>query len=64
VPGASEIVVSLVYLNLTTIIDVVLELPFTVYQTFVIEQTHGFNTQTVGNPILLMSTTATPLSTR
>ena len=28
--------------------DVVIEMPFTVYQTFIVEQKHGFNKQTVG----------------
>jgi STE24 endopeptidase len=44
---ASELVVSLVYLNFTSLIETVMELPWSVYHTFVIEETHGFNKQTV-----------------
>uniref|UniRef100_A0A7E4VJ95 CAAX prenyl protease n=1 Tax=Panagrellus redivivus TaxID=6233 RepID=A0A7E4VJ95_PANRE len=44
----SEIVQSAYFLVLTTLIDVVLSLPFGLYDTFVIEERHGFNQQTLG----------------
>ena len=43
----SEIIYSLVFILLTQIYDEVTTLPFSLYSTFVIEQKHGFNKQTL-----------------
>jgi len=43
-----EIKVSLIFLLLTTIVGIVIGLPFELYSTFGIEKKHGFNKQTFG----------------
>ena len=45
-PGCTELTQSLVLLVVSTLIEVVIELPWDVYSTFVLEQKHGFNKQT------------------
>ena len=42
----SELTISLLFLQVTNIVDFFIEMPFTIYQTFVVEQAHGFNKQT------------------
>eukprot|EP01114_Cavostelium_apophysatum_P009201 TRINITY_DN2228_c0_g1_i1.p1 TRINITY_DN2228_c0_g1~~TRINITY_DN2228_c0_g1_i1.p1 ORF type:complete len:420 (+),score=105.08 TRINITY_DN2228_c0_g1_i1:31-1290(+) len=42
-----EITVSLVFLLLTMVYEIVVHLPFSIYSTFVIEERHGFNKQTL-----------------
>ena len=44
----NEIHISIVFLLIVNIIGVFKDLPFTVYATFVLEEKHGFNKQTVG----------------
>lgn len=44
----NEIIVSCFFLLLMTIMSFVTNIPFTIYGTFVLEQKHGFNKQTVG----------------
>lgn len=46
--ASNEITRALMLLTLTTIRDTVANLPFALYSTFVIEQRHGFNKQTLG----------------
>ena len=43
----SEIVITIVFFGITMIYEEILSLPFTLYFTFVIEQKHGFNKQTL-----------------
>lgn len=43
-----EITQSLVFLNLATLFSAVTGLPWSLYNTFVIEEKHGFNQQTLG----------------
>jgi len=43
-----EILSSLVFLLLGTLYELVIHLPFGIYYTFVIEEKHGFNKQTLG----------------
>ncbi|KAI8969992.1 peptidase family M48-domain-containing protein [Mycotypha africana] len=43
-----EIIQSLVFLTLFNIISTITNLPFSLYSTFVIEERHGFNKQTIG----------------
>ncbi|KAG0746123.1 hypothetical protein G6F57_002971 [Rhizopus arrhizus] len=43
-----EILHSLVFLALFTLISTVTSIPFNLYSTFVVEQRHGFNNQTLG----------------
>jgi len=45
---ANEIHVSCVFLLIVNIIGVFKDIPFSVYSTFVLEEKHGFNKQTVG----------------
>ncbi|CAK4616590.1 hypothetical protein LEN26_015388 [Aphanomyces euteiches] len=42
-----EILVSLAFLTLTSVKDMLLSLPFELYSTFVVEERHGFNKQTL-----------------
>ncbi|ETW09903.1 hypothetical protein H310_00342 [Aphanomyces invadans] len=44
----NEIMVSLTFVILTGARDVVLSIPFDLYSTFVVEERHGFNKQTLG----------------
>lgn len=44
----NEITRAVIMLFLSTLRDTIAELPFEWYSTFVIEQTHGFNKQTIG----------------
>lgn len=44
----NEIVVSCVFICLVSVIGLVKEMPFKVYNTFVVEEKHGFNKQTIG----------------
>ena len=41
----NEIVASLIFLTCNTLFDTVLDLPWTFYYTFVVEERHGFNRQ-------------------
>ncbi|KAI7905574.1 peptidase family M48-domain-containing protein [Cokeromyces recurvatus] len=43
-----EILQSLVFLTVFTLISTITSLPFSLYSTFVVEQRHGFNNQTLG----------------
>ncbi|CEP19164.1 hypothetical protein [Parasitella parasitica] len=43
-----EILQSLVFLTLFSLISTVTQMPFSLYSTFVVEQRHGFNNQTLG----------------
>jgi len=47
-----EIIHSLVFLGLSMVYETVLHLPFGLYHTFVIEEKHGFNKQTLGSYLL------------
>jgi STE24 endopeptidase len=58
-PSENEIVVSLVFLGLTTAQDTVLSLPWALYSTFVVEEKHGFNKTT---PLLFVTDTLTTLA--
>lgn len=42
-----EIIVSCIFMTFVTLFNFVVNMPFTVYGTFVLEQKHGFNKQTV-----------------
>lgn len=44
----SEIIQSLVFILLTIMIDTVMNMPWKMYDTFIIEEKHGFNKQTFG----------------
>lgn len=44
---ANEISVSCVFLLIVNIIGIFKDLPFSIYSTFVLEEKHGFNKQTV-----------------
>ncbi|XP_026477082.1 CAAX prenyl protease 1 homolog [Ctenocephalides felis] len=44
----NEISISMVFLLFFNLFSTVLDLPFTIYYTFVLESKHGFNKQTVG----------------
>jgi STE24 endopeptidase len=46
--SSNEIYVSLMFLVVTSIKDEIIGLPFSLYRTFVIEEKHGFNKQTIG----------------
>ena len=47
--GAShEVLITVIYNILDSAKDIVLALPFSLYTTFVVEQRHGFNKQTIG----------------
>lgn len=46
--GQEEVVQTLVFVFLGAVISTVLDLPFSMYSTFVIEERHGFNKQTLG----------------
>lgn len=43
-----EIVISCFFMTFVTLFNFVVNMPFTIYATFVLEQTHGFNKQTLG----------------
>ncbi|KAG7299059.1 hypothetical protein JYU34_017535 [Plutella xylostella] len=43
-----EILISCVFMIFVTVFNFVVNMPFTIYGTFVLEQKHGFNKQTVG----------------
>lgn len=43
-----EVLITIIYNILDSAKDVVLALPFGLYSTFVVEQRHGFNKQTIG----------------
>lgn len=58
-PSDNEIIVSLVFLGLTTAQDTVLSLPWSLYSTFVVEQKHGFNKTT---PMLFITDLLTTLA--
>lgn len=45
---SSEMAQSVTFVSLTTLIEAVLGLPWQIYDTFVIEEKHGFNKQTFG----------------
>ncbi|KAF0705819.1 hypothetical protein AaE_014367 [Aphanomyces astaci] len=47
-PMANEIPLSLVFVTLTAARDMLLSLPFDLYATFVVEERHGFNKQSLG----------------
>lgn len=44
----NEIVHTVAFMLASSLINLVLSLPWTLYSTFVIEQRHGFNKQTLG----------------
>lgn len=44
----AEIAVTFIFILLLTIHDTIISLPFSLFKTFVVEQTHGFNKSTVG----------------
>ena len=46
-PGQGEVIVSCLWLFILTTVSTVIDLPLTVYYTFVLEQKYGFNKQTV-----------------
>ncbi|KAH7728345.1 Peptidase family M48 containing protein [Aphelenchoides avenae] len=46
--GESEIVQSVVFVVASQLASTVIKLPFSLYRTFVIEQKHGFNKETLG----------------
>jgi len=46
--GKSEIFQSIVFASLTSIIETLIGIPFELFDTFVIEEKHGFNKQTLG----------------
>lgn len=49
--GASreaEILQTVVFANIGTVISTIIDLPWSLYNTFVIEERHGFNKQTIG----------------
>ncbi|XP_028171782.1 CAAX prenyl protease 1 homolog [Ostrinia nubilalis] len=43
-----EIVISCVFMSFVTVFNFVVNMPFTIYGIFVLEEKHGFNKQTVG----------------
>lgn len=43
-----EIIISCIFMTCVTLFNFVINIPFTIYGTFVLEQKHGFNKQTVG----------------
>lgn len=43
-----EILISCVFMTFVTLFNFVINMPFTIYGTFVLEQKHGFNKQTTG----------------
>lgn len=43
-----EILISCVFMTFVTVFNFVVNFPFTIYGTFVLEEKHGFNKQTVG----------------
>eukprot|EP00898_Chlorokybus_atmophyticus_P002787 jgi/Chlat1/3509/Chrsp23S03792 len=45
--GYHEVLQSVVFLGITQVLETISELPWSVYSTFVVEQRHGFNKQTV-----------------
>lgn len=44
----SEILISCIFMTLVTLFNFVINIPFTVYRIFVLEEKHGFNKQTIG----------------
>lgn len=44
----SEIFQSILYVLITSTVKMVMDLPWSLYGTFVLEQKHGFNKQTIG----------------
>uniref|UniRef100_A0A914WU43 CAAX prenyl protease n=2 Tax=Plectus sambesii TaxID=2011161 RepID=A0A914WU43_9BILA len=44
----NEIIQSVVFILITTVLETLISLPWDMYDTFVIEELHGFNKQTVG----------------
>jgi len=58
-PSESEIFVSLAFAGVYTVIETVLELPWSLYSTFVVEERHGFNKTTLSLFVTdLLTTTA------
>ncbi|XP_041980166.1 CAAX prenyl protease 1 homolog [Aricia agestis] len=45
---SQEILISCVFMTLVTLFNMVVNMPFTIYGTFVLEEKHGFNKQTIG----------------
>ncbi|CAH2238406.1 CAAX prenyl protease 1 homolog [Pararge aegeria] len=43
-----EIIMSCIFMTFVTLFNFVVNMPFTIYGTFVLEEKHGFNKQTVG----------------
>ncbi|XP_034829085.1 CAAX prenyl protease 1 homolog [Maniola hyperantus] len=43
-----EIIISCIFMTFVTLFNFVVNMPFTIYGTFVLEEKHGFNKQTVG----------------
>ncbi|CAG4930716.1 unnamed protein product [Colias eurytheme] len=43
-----EILVSCIFMTFVTLFNFLVNLPFTIYATFVLEEKHGFNKQTIG----------------
>ena len=43
----AEIAVTFIFMLLLTIHDTIISLPFSLFKTFVVEQTHGFNKSTL-----------------
>jgi len=43
-----EIVISLIFTGIVAFLETIIHLPFSLYSTFVIEEKHGFNKQTLG----------------
>ncbi|XP_059057373.1 CAAX prenyl protease 1 homolog [Achroia grisella] len=43
-----EIIISCVFMTFVTLFNFIVNMPFTIYSTFVLEEKHGFNKQTVG----------------
>lgn len=44
----NEIIVSCIFICVISVVGIVKDMPFKVYSTFVVEEKHGFNKQTVG----------------
>lgn len=46
--GSNEILRAIVFITITSVRDMLVSLPFELYSTFIIEERHGFNKQTLG----------------
>lgn len=46
--GSDEILQTLMFVLVGSVISTIIDLPWSLYSTFVVEETHGFNKQTIG----------------